>query len=109
MKKPAGNNNKTPEDFLDLIKREKHGSLKVYLGSAAGVGKTYRMLLEGHRLKENGVDVAIGYLEPHERAETSAQVKDLEQIAVRQVQHGNLQLREMDVEAVLKRHPTVAL
>jgi two-component system sensor histidine kinase KdpD len=106
---PITKSNKTPEDFLELIKRETHGSLKVYLGSAAGVGKTYRMLLEGHRLKDNGVDVAIGYLEPHERAETIAQVKDLEQIPVCIVPHGNLKLREMDVEAVLKRHPTVAL
>jgi two-component system sensor histidine kinase KdpD len=100
---------KTPEDFLDLINREKRGSLKVYLGSAAGVGKTYRMLLEGHRLKENGVDVAIGYLEPHERVETLAQVRDLEQIPVRFVTHGSLTLREMDVAAVIARHPTVAL
>jgi len=102
-------NGKTPEDFLDLIKREKHGSLKVYLGSAAGVGKTYRMLLEGHHLKNNGVDVAIGYLEPHERVETIAQIKNLEQIPVRTVLHGHLKLLEMDVEAVLKRNPTVAL
>jgi two-component system sensor histidine kinase KdpD len=101
--------NKTPEDFLEIIKREKRGSLKVYLGSAAGVGKTYRMLLEGHRLKDNGVDVAIGYLEPHERAETIAQIKKLEQIPVRIVSHGNLQLREMDTDTVIKRHPTVAL
>ena len=101
--------NKTPEDFLDLIKREKYGSLKVYLGSAAGVGKTYRMLLEGHHLKANGVDVAIGYLEPHDRAETIAQVKDLEQIPTREVLYGNLKLQEMDLEAVLKRHPAVAL
>jgi two-component system sensor histidine kinase KdpD len=102
-------NTKRPEDFLDLIRREKRGRLKVYLGSAAGVGKTYRMLSEGQRLKESGIDVAIGYLEPHERAETIAQAEGLEQIPGLMVPHGKLMLREMDLDAVIKRHPNVAL
>lgn len=101
--------NKTPEDFLNLLKAEKRGKLKVYLGSAAGVGKTYRMLLEGKQLKANGVDVVIGYMEPHERPETIAQAEGLEVVSPKMVPHGNLQLKEMDLDTILKRKPTVVL
>ncbi len=100
---------RTPDDFLELIKNKRRAKLKVYLGSAAGVGKTYAMLSEGHRLKECGVDVVIGYLEPHERADTIARAKGLEEVPVRMVTHGRLNLREMDPEAVIRRRPTVAL
>jgi two-component system sensor histidine kinase KdpD len=103
------NQHRNPDDFLHLIKNEKRGKLKVYLGSAAGVGKTFAMLAEGHLLKKNGIDVAIGYLEPHERADTLAKAQGLEEIPVRIVEHGHLKLREMDLAAVLGRHPTVAL
>lgn len=99
----------SPDDFLDLIKREKRGNLKVYLGSAAGVGKTYRMLLEGKYLKERGADVVIGYMEPHERPETIAQAEGLEVVPPRIMEHHHLELRELDVDAVLARHPTIAL
>ena len=101
--------NNSPEDFLKLIKREERGNLKVYLGSSAGVGKTYRMLAEGKQLKEKGVDVVIGYLEPHERPETIAQAEGLEVVAPKIVKHGNLELKEMDLDAVIRRRPTVAL
>ncbi len=63
-----------PEDFLELVQRLKRGRLKVYLGFAAGVGKTYRMLEEAHALKKRGVDVVIGYVETHGRVETAALV-----------------------------------
>lgn len=98
-----------PEDFLELIRQQNRGKLKVYLGSSAGVGKTYSMLVEGHRLKQQGLDVVIGYLEPHERPETSAQVRDLEIVPPREINDGRLTLREMDLEAVLRRKPTIAL
>jgi two-component system sensor histidine kinase KdpD len=100
---------KTPEDFLKILKAEKRGKLKVYLGSAAGVGKTYRMLLEGKQLKTNGIDVVIGYMEPHERPETIAQAEGLEIVPPKIVAHGNLQLKEMDLAGVLKRKPVVVL
>jgi two-component system sensor histidine kinase KdpD len=99
----------SPEEFLDLIRKEKRGKLKVYLGSAAGVGKTFRMLAEGKILKQNGVDVVIGYMEPHERPETIAQAEGLETVSPLVVKHENLTLKELDVDAVLKRHPKVAL
>jgi len=98
-----------PEGFLNLIRRQQRGKLKVYLGSAAGVGKTYEMLQEGNRLKREGVDVVIGYVEPHDRQETIAQIGDLEIVPPRTVKHGNLVLRDLDLDAVLARKPTVAL
>jgi len=99
----------TPEDFLNLIKKERRGTLKVYLGSAAGVGKTFRMLAEGKSLQKNGVDVVIGYMEPHERPETIAQAEGLEVVPPSIVKHNSLSLKEMDLDAVLKRNPKVAL
>jgi K+-sensing histidine kinase KdpD len=68
----------SPDDFLQIIRQQQLGKLKIYLGPCAGVGKTYSMLVEGNRLKKSGVDVVIGYVEPHARPETSAQIGDLE-------------------------------
>jgi two-component system sensor histidine kinase KdpD len=99
----------TPEQFLNLIRRQERGRLKVYLGSAAGVGKTYAMLLEGHRLKRQGVDVAIGIVETHGRVETAEQISDLEIIPPREIEYRGVTLREMDLDAILARRPTVCL
>src|ERR1700734_2107270 len=99
----------TPEDFLHLIQRQARGKLKVYLGSSAGVGKTYSMLIEGNRLKQRGVDVVIGYVEPHERPETTAQIDKLEIIPPRIAHYHGIEIREMDLAAVLERKPTVVL
>ena len=99
----------TPEQFLNLIRRQERGRLKVYLGSSAGVGKTYAMLREGHRLKQQGVDVAIGFVETHGRAETAEQIGDLEVIPPRVIEYRGVTLREMDLDAILARRPTVCL
>jgi two-component system sensor histidine kinase KdpD len=99
----------TPEQFLNLIRRQERGRLKVYLGSSAGVGKTYAMLREGQRLKRQGVDVAIGLIETHGRAETAEQIGDLEVIPPRQIEYRGVTLKEMDVDAILARRPTVCL
>jgi two-component system sensor histidine kinase KdpD len=99
----------SPEQFLNLIRRQERGRLKVYLGSAAGVGKTYAMLREGHRLKRQGVDVAIGIVETHGRAETAEQIGDLEVIPPREIEYRGVILREMDGDAILARRPTVCL
>src|SRR5262245_52198982 len=99
----------TPEQFLNLIRRQERGRLKVYLGSSAGVGKTYAMLREGHRLKHQGVDVAIGLVETHGRAETQDQIGDLEIIPPRAIEYRSVTLREMDRDAILARRPTVCL
>jgi len=99
----------SPEDFLHLIQQQARGKLKVYLGSSAGVGKTYAMLVEGNRLRQLGVDVVIGYVEPHARPETTAQIGGLEIIPPRVTTYHGIEIREMDLDAVLKRKPTVVL
>jgi two-component system sensor histidine kinase KdpD len=99
----------TADDFLSIIRAQQRGKLKVYLGSSPGVGKTYQMLTEGNRLKKRGVDVVIGYVEPHERPETTAQIGDLEIVPPRTVKYHDITLPEMDLDAVLARKPTVAL
>ncbi|HVK19620.1 MAG TPA: universal stress protein [Fimbriiglobus sp.] len=98
-----------PEQFLSLIREQRRGRLKVYLGFAPGVGKTYEMLLEGHRLKRQGVDVAVGVVETHGRTETVELIGDLEQVPRRRIEYRGVVLEEMDLGAVLARNPTVAL
>jgi two-component system, OmpR family, sensor histidine kinase KdpD len=98
-----------PEQFLSLIREQNRGRLKVYLGFAPGVGKTYEMLQEGHRLKRQNVDVVVGVVETHNRAETAALTEGLEQVPRRRIEYKGVALEEMDLEAVLKRRPTVAL
>jgi two-component system sensor histidine kinase KdpD len=85
------------------------GRYRILLGMAAGVGKTYRMLQEGRQAVNEGRDVAIGYLEPHDRPETSALADGLELIPRLRSSHGGLDLHEMDVDAVLARKPELAL
>ncbi len=99
----------SPEQFLTLIRRQERGRLKVYLGSAAGVGKTYAMLREGHRLKQQGLDVAVGFVETHGRAETAEQIGDLEVIPTKLIEYRGVTLREMDLDAILARRPAVCL
>src|SRR5438128_10118449 len=98
-----------PEHFLTLIRQQQRGRLKVYLGFAPGVGKTYEMLQEGQRLKRQGVDVVIGFVETHGRAETAAQIGELERVPCRKVEYRGVTLEEMDLDALLARHPTVRL
>ncbi|OPY14027.1 MAG: Sensor protein KdpD [Syntrophus sp. PtaB.Bin001] len=95
--------------FLRMIRRAQRGRLKVYLGYAAGVGKTWQMLQEAHRLQQEGIDVVVGLVETHGRAETAKLLEGLE-IIPRFVQpyHG-ITIEEMDVDAVLRRKPQVAL
>jgi two-component system sensor histidine kinase KdpD len=85
------------------------GSLRIYLGAAAGVGKTFAMLNEGWRGKSRGKDVVVGFVETHSRANTAAQVRDLEVLPRRKVTYRGREFEEMDVDAVLARHPQVAL
>jgi two-component system sensor histidine kinase KdpD len=85
------------------------GRYRILLGMAAGVGKTYRMLQEGRQALEEGRDVVIGYVEPHDRPETTALAEGLEVVPRLRVQHGPLELAEMDVAAVVRRAPELAL
>ena len=97
------------EDFLELVQKSKRGRLKLYIGFAAGVGKTYRMLEEAHALKKRGVDVVIGFIETHGRAETAALLQDLEIVPLRQVEYRGVTIEEMSLNQILKRKPEVAL
>ena len=97
------------EDLLHEIKYAKESPLRIYLGAAPGVGKTFRMLQDGNALRAKGVDVVIGYVEPHERPETLGQIKDLEVIPPKKIEYKGVVLQELDVEATIARHPEVVL
>jgi two-component system sensor histidine kinase KdpD len=85
------------------------GRYRILLGATAGVGKTYRMLNEGQQARTEGVDVVIGYLEPHDRPETAEQAKGLEEVPRQELQVGGLTVAEMDTEAIVRRAPQLAL
>src|SRR5947199_4960034 len=87
----------------------RRGRLRVYLGAVAGAGKTYTMLNEGHRRESRGADVVVGYVETHGRPQTQAQIGDLEIVPRKKVTYRGVTLEEMDTEAVIARHPKVAL
>jgi two-component system sensor histidine kinase KdpD len=95
--------------FLRMIRRAQRGRLKIYLGYCAGVGKTYQMLLEGHRLKDEGIDVVIGLLETHGRADIAKLGEGLEVIPRRRQDYRGITVEEMDLDAILARKPQVAL
>ncbi len=98
-----------PQDFLELVQRARRGRLKLYIGFAAGVGKTYRMLEEAHALRQRGVDIVLAYVEPHGRAETAALVDGLEVIPRRTQEYRGVTVEEMDLDAVLARRPAIAV
>src|SRR3954452_5736971 len=100
---------RTPEDFLRLAdsSASQRGKLKVYLGMAAGVGKTYRMLDDALALRRQGVDIAAGLIETHGRAETAARIGELEVIPRKQIEYKGVIVEEMDLDACIARHPDV--
>jgi two-component system sensor histidine kinase KdpD len=98
----------SPSDRVDAAMGPR-GRHKIFLGMAAGVGKTYRMLQEGQAEADAGRDVVVGYFEPHDRAETTAQAADLEFVPRRRVGQGDLVVDEMDLPGLLRREPEVAL
>ena len=97
------------DSFLRLIRKAQRGRLKIYIGYCAGVGKTYEMLLEARRLKANGVDVVAGLVETHGRKETDALLEGLESIPKKRTTYRGIDIEEMDVEAIIARHPEVVL
>jgi two-component system sensor histidine kinase KdpD len=96
-------------EFVELLKSRDRGKLKVYIGSAAGVGKTFRMLQEAHDLRRRGMDIVVGFVETHGRAETASQIGDLEVIPRRKIAYRGVTLEEMDVDAVIARAPAVVI
>jgi two-component system sensor histidine kinase KdpD len=99
----------TGDDFLQLLQGRKRGRLKIYIGSAAGVGKTYRMLEEARALRARNVDVVLGFIETHGRADTAALIGDLEQVPRRVIEYRGVRLDEMDVDAIIARAPEVVI
>jgi two-component system sensor histidine kinase KdpD len=97
------------EDFLELVERGKRGRLKLYIGFAAGVGKTYRMLEEAHALRKRGVDIVVGFVETHGRQETAALLEGLELIPRRVIAYRGVEIEEMSLNNILKRNPALAI
>ena len=102
-----------PDELLERLKKEEQqqsrGMLKIFLGYVAGVGKTFTMLEAAHQRQEEGVDVVIGYVETHHRKETEALVDGLEMIPRREIEYHGTALADMDLDAVLARHPQLVL
>ncbi len=94
-----------PEAFLDLAPHSQRGLLKIYLGAAAGVGKTCRMLEEAHQMRQRGVDVVVGFIETHGRAETADRAIGLEIVPRRRLDYRGVTIEEMDLDAILARKP----
>jgi len=103
------NNEKNVQHFLDLIKKSRRGKFKIYIGMIAGVGKTYRMLLEAHDLLKSGVDVQIGYIEAHGRAETEALTVGLPIIPRKKIFYKGKEIEEMDLQSILLIHPEIVI
>ena len=93
----------------ELQGARKRSRLRVYIGAAPGVGKTYVMLEDAHTLRRQGLDVVIGFVETYGRAETEAQIKDLEIVPRRRMPYRGIELEEMDLDAILRRKPQVCL
>ncbi len=102
-------NSSSDTHFLSLLQQSKRGRLKIYLGMSAGVGKTYRMLQEAHSLLQHHIDVQLGYVETHQRKETVALTEGLPVIPRKKIFHKGKELEEMDLQAVLVRHPEVVV
>ena len=107
--RPIKTDHPRPEDFLELVERTRLGRLKIYLGYAAGVGKTYQMLLESHQLRARGVDVVLGFIETHGRADPARLIEGLEVIPRKKIEYRGVSVEEMDLDAVLTRRPQVAI
>ena len=105
-----GNGNRpSPESLLAKLRDGERANLRVYIGAAPGVGKTFQMLEDAHALKRQGVDIVVAVVETHGREETATLTGDLERAPVRKIEYRGVTLEEMDVDAVIARHPRVAI
>lgn len=104
-----GDRRPSPELLLARLREDERAKLRVYIGAAPGVGKTYQMLEDAHLLKKQGVDIVIAFIEPHGRAETAALIGDLERVPLRKIEYRSVVLEEMDLDAVITRRPAIAI
>jgi len=102
-------NDNRADSFLRLIRRSQRGRLKIYLGYAAGVGKTYQMLIEARRLREDGVKVVVGVVETHGRVETELLLNGLDVVPKKKITYRGIEIGEMDLAAILSIRPEVVL
>lgn len=100
---------RTPESLLAMLRETERAKLRVYIGAAAGVGKTYQMLEDAHQLKSEGIDVVVAAIETHGRVETAEQIGDLELVPPRKIEYRGNVFDEMDLDAVIKRKPDAAI
>ena len=99
----------TPESVLARQEQARRARLRIYIGAAPGVGKTYQILEDAHQLRRQGVDIVIGFIEPHGRAETEMLIDNLERVPLRRVEYRGVTLEEMDVDAIIARRPEIAI
>src|SRR5262245_20200613 len=95
--------------LLARLRDRERARLRIYIGAAPGVGKTYEMLQEAHRLRAGGLDAVVGFVETYDRPDTQAQLKDLEVVPRRRIEYRGTTLEEMDVDAIVRRQPQVCL
>ena len=98
----------TGDQILATLQTTDRARLRVYVGAAPGVGKTYSMIEDAHALRHDGVDVVIGFVETHGRADTAVKIEDLEVIPRRTIDYRGVVLEEMDLDAILSRRPSSA-
>src|SRR6476620_9926617 len=99
----------SPESVLAKLNHGEQATLRVYIGAAPGVGKTYQMLADAHLLKKQGVDIVVAVVEAHGREDTTAMIGDLERVPMRRIEYRGVTLEEMDTEAIIARHPAIAI
>lgn len=100
---------RSPECLLKMVEESERAKLRVYIGAAAGVGKTYQMLEDAHELKKQGIDVVVAIVETHGREETREQIKDLEIVPPKKIEYKGTVFEEMDLEGIIERKPAVAV
>jgi two-component system, OmpR family, sensor histidine kinase KdpD len=100
---------RSPESLLAKLKEGEQAKLRVYIGAAPGVGKTYQMLEDAHLLKSQGADIVVAVVEAHGREDTAAMIGDLERVPMRRILYRDVTLEELDLDAVIYRHPAIAI
>ncbi|MBC6971952.1 universal stress protein [Bacillus sp. Xin] len=100
---------RSPEEYLEEIRRMNRGKLKLYVGAAPGVGKSYKMLFDAREMKKEGIDIVIGLIETHGRKETEEAIADLEKVPLKEIKYKGKVFYELDVEAIIKRAPQVVV
>ncbi|MDM5187203.1 KdpD-like non-kinase potassium sensor [Bacillus sp. DX4.1] len=100
---------RTPEEYLEYIREQNRGKLKLYVGAAPGVGKSYKMLFDAQEMKKEGIDIVIGLIETHGRQETAEAIADLEKIPLKEMNYKGKIFYELDVDRIIKRAPQMVI